>query len=576
MVRVILVVVLAWGCWSAERILAAPAGVNDASGPGPARTAQATDAPPVDAVQAEPPALVAEAEKPADSKEAGEAKESSDDKKSEEESDKKSSAAGDEKADKPKEDKAPAKEEKPEAKKPEPHKVETKKLTIEMEVEGAFVASEMTEVPLRPKKWSKFEIVEAKPHGVKVRKGDVLVKFDDEDLEKAIADASLDQRLGELTMMETEEQFPRLEKAVDLNFTQAKRNYDQFVEEFKRFKETMRPLSEKMAKYNLKSAEQYLQNAEEELKQLRQMYEADELTEETEEIVLKRQEFEVEYAKFYVEYSRINHDYTMNVAIPRRQEALELGLEEATLSFDHAKTIKSVSLPRERYKLEQLREARAKSVAEHAKLLSDRDLMTLRAPVDGIVYYGRCVDGRWAEIGSYKSKLQPHGTASPNSVPFTIVSPDSLYMLTSIGEKDFPSISVGQSGTASPVADPEVELPAKVRSVEAAPGAGNKFAVELELDCDKSPEWLLPGMSCKAKFTTYVAEDAIVIPADLVRTDDDNPKLKYVMVVEKSEDDEDKPVRREIKLGKTKGKEVEVLKGLKAGDLISKEPPKKD
>lgn len=477
-----------------------------------------------------------------------------------------------------KDDKAAAKSDKAkdEKKKPETHKVKSKKLSIEMEVDGVFVASDMTEVPLRPEKWSKFEVVEAKPHGVKVRKGDMLVRFDDEDLEEAIAEASLEQRLGELTMMETEEEFPRLEKAVELNFTEAKRSYDETVDEFKRFKETMRPLSEKMASYNLKSAEQYLQNAEEELKQLKAMYEADELTEETEEIVLKRQEFEVDYAKFYVEYSKINHDYTMSVAIPRRQEALELGLEQATLAFEQAKTLKSVSLPRERYHLEQLREQRTKSVEDHAKLLADRDLMTLRAPVDGILYYGKCVDGRWAEIGGYKSKLQPHSSVTPNAVVFTIVDPDSMFMLTSIGEKEFPTIAAGQSGTASPIADDQVELPVKVRSIESAPGAGNKFAVELDVDTDKAPDWLFPGMSCKAKFTTYEAKDAVVIPANLVQSDEDDAKKKYVWIVEDADDEDAKPVRRDIKLGKSKDKEVEVVKGLKAGELIAKEPPKKD
>nr|MBA3484273.1 hypothetical protein [Pirellulales bacterium] len=45
------------------------------------------------------------------------------------------------------------------------------------------------------------------------------------------------------------------------------------------------------------------------------------------------------------------------------------------------------------------------------------------------------------------------------------------------------------------------------------------------------------------------------------------PKQKYVMV---QVEDEDKPVRRDIKLGKSKDKEVEVLKGLKKGDEIVK------
>lgn len=454
-----------------------------------------------------------------------------------------------------------------EKKKPETYKVEAKKFVLEMEVDGVFVADEMHEVVLRPEKWGSFEVVEAVDHGARVKKGDVLVQFDDEDLEQAIAEASLELRLGELEMMETEDQFPRLEKAIDLNFTQAKRNYEMVVDEFERFKKTMRPLSEKMAAINLKNAEQSLANAREELEQLRKMYEADELTEETEEIVLKRQEFEVEYYEFYVEYSQVNHDYTMNVSIPRRLETLEMGLEEATISFEQAKMLRSISLPRERYKLEQLREARTKSIEAHAELLSDRDLMTLRAPADGIVYYGACKDGRFGEVASYKAKLEPHGKIAPGSTVLTIVNPECMHVETSVSEKEYPEIKEGQTGTAVPAADDQVKLPVEVAQVEAAPGAGNKFEVSLDMDCDDAPKWLLPGMTCKATFTTYESKDAVVIPADLVQTDKDDEDQKYVMVVKDKDED---PVRRDIKLGKKKDKEVEVLSGLEQGDLIAK------
>ena len=40
--------------------------------------------------------------------------------------------------------------------------------------------------------------------------------------------------------------------------------------------------------------------------------------------------------------------------------------------------------------------------------------------------------------------------------------------------------------------------------------------------------------------------------------------------------DDREPVRREVKVGKTKDKEVEILSGLKVGDKIVKEDKKKD
>ena len=476
-------------------------------------------------------------------------------------------SSDDDKEKKPAEEKS-AKEEKPaEEKKPETHKVETKDLKIEVEVEGVFVAKETEEVDLRPEVWSSFKVEEAVPHGKRVRKGEVLVKFDDKDIEEAIEEKAMQLQLGEVALMAAEEEFPRLQKSVEMAYESAERNRDEAAEEYDRFEKTMRDMSEKLANYYLKSAEQDLDNAREELTQLEKMYEADELTEETEEIVLRRQKFMVKQAEFFMEYSKINHEYTMSVSIPRREQLLTDAVEVSKLSFERAKMAKSLGLNKERYELDALREARARSVESNAKLLADRGLMTLKAPADGIVYYGRAVNGRWIEVSSMESKLIPHGTVTPNSVVMTIVKDRPMYVETSIGEKDLPTVESGQSTTVVPTSDDEVELAGKVDKVADVPGGGNKFAVQVVLKGDKAPDWLMPGMTAKAKIETYDAKDAVVIPAELVQSDEDDPKKKYVMI--QVEDEED-PVRREVKLGKSKDKNVEVLKGLKAGDLIVK------
>jgi HlyD family secretion protein len=465
-------------------------------------------------------------------------------------------------------DKKPAKKAEPEKKKVETHKVQAKDLKIQVELDGVFVADDMEEVALRPKVWSSFKVVEAVPHGTRVRKGDVLVKFDDEDIERSLSEKSLDERLGELALMEAEEDFPRHEKSIELDYELAQRSFKEDRDELERFQKVMRKLSEQMADYYLKSAQQELNNAQEELDQLQKMYEADEITEETEEIVLKRQKFQVEMAKFYVEYSKINHDYTLNVSIPRREVLLNTSVEQSKLGFERAKMNKSLGLSRERYELERLREARARAVERHAELTADRALMVLRAPADGIAYFGRQINGRWLEVGSMESKLVPFGSVSPNSIVYTIVKDRPMYVETSVGEKDFPTLKTGQAATVTPISDAEVELAASVKTINDVPGSGNKFTVRLNLkNEDDGPEWLKPGMSCKAKVTTYEAEDAVVIPADLVQTDKEDEKTKYVML---QVEDEEKPVRRDLKLGKKKDKDVEVLKGLEAGDKIVK------
>jgi hypothetical protein len=479
-----------------------------------------------------------------------------------EEADEKPAAEKESAAEKSAEKKKPAEE-----KKPALVKVKTKDLKIEVEAEGVFVAEEAEEVALRPEEWSSFKVLEAVPHGKRVRKGDVLVKFDPKDIDEALAEKELQQRLGELALMAAEEEFPRTEKSIVLNYDQAEREYDQAKDEYERFQKQMREMSEKLAQYYLKSAEQEFESAQEELDQLVKMYEADELTEETEEIVLRRQKFQVEAAKFFVDYSKINHDYTMSVSIPRRDEMLKTAVEMAKIEFERAKMAKSLGMNQQRYELQALRETRARSVESHAKLVEDRELMTLKAPADGIAYYGRQVNGRWIEVSSMEQKLIPFGTVTPNSVVMTVVKDRPLYVETSIGEKELPTVKPEQEATITPAADSEVELKGAVEKVANVPGGGNKFVVRVEIKSEKTPEWLMPGMTGKAKITIYDVKDAVVIPADLVQSDEENPKQKYVML---QVEDEEKPVRREIKLGKTKDKEVEVLKGLKKGDEIVK------
>ena len=97
----------------------------------------------------------------------------------------------------------------------------------------------------------------------------------------------------------------------------------------------------------------------------------------------------------------------------------------------------------------------------------------------------------------------------------------------------------------------------------------------MQLDVDNSalPAWLVAGLTCKAKVTTYHNEKALQIPLNLVQTDEDNKKIKYVMRVDAEQDE---PVKRKVKLGRKQGKMVEVLQGLEEGDEIVKEEKKDD
>ena len=180
---------------------------------------------------------------------ADEKKEKEDEKPAAKESEEKKSPPADEaakeKSDAKPDEKAAAK---PEAKKRKTHKVEPKRLKVDLTLDGTFVARKTEEVAFRPEAWTDYEIDEVVEHGKKVRKGETLFKFDDEKLNEAIADLELEQRLNELAIRKAEEELPRMEKTLKMDFDAAERSNQQAKEDFERYNEIDRPMTVKIGR----------------------------------------------------------------------------------------------------------------------------------------------------------------------------------------------------------------------------------------------------------------------------------------------------------------------------------------
>jgi len=473
------------------------------------------------------------------------------------------------------EKKADAKPAEKEAKKErKTHKVAAKRLRVDVTLDGNFVAEKMHEVALRPEAWTQFEVVEVVEHGAEVHEGQVLVKFDDEKINREIDDLELSQHVSELAIRKAEEELPRQEKSLAMNAVEAERTDKNAREDYDRYHKIDRPMIVKSVEYSLKYAQFSLDYAQDELDQLEKMYEADDLTEETEEIILKRQRNQLDFAKFNLEQTKQHRDEVLDVRLPRADIRIEEALDRAALGLARARTALAVDLTRARYELEQQKESRAKSLDRHAKLLADRGLMQIKAPADGIVYYGECTDGEWSGLASMIAKLKPHNSVSADSVLMTIVARRPLRVLAKVGEDKRPDLAVGQPARIVPPKEDAERFDARIKTVSAVPVGGNKFHVDVDLTGSELPEWLVAGMSCKVKVTVYDKADALVVPKKAVQTDEDDDELKYVWLVD-PEDDAAKAERRDVKLGKTSGDDVEVLNGLREGDVISLEDESK-
>ena len=453
-------------------------------------------------------------------------------------------------------------------------KAETKRLKVVVTLDGTFTAEKMTPVALRPEAWSQFEIVEVVAHGSEVHAGQTLVKFDREKFDQELSELELQLHVSELAIRKADEELPRLDKTLAMAATEAERSDKNVHEDFDRFFKIERPMLLKAIEYSLKSAQFQLDYQQDELDQLEKMYEADDLTEATEEIVLKRSRTQVDFAKFNLEQTKQYCDELLQIRLPRFEIEIKESLDKATLALAKARTALALDVNRARYDLEQQRQSRTKSLDRHAKLLADRGLLELKAPADGIVYYGECEDGNWSDLAAMIDKLKPHNNVSADTVLMTILERRPLEVLSQASEARRPELSLGQAAKIVPPVENAEWLPAKLESITAVPVATGKFNAEFDLTGSELPDWIVAGMSCKVKVTTYDKEDALVVPKKAVQTDKIDEELKYVWLVNPKDADA-KPERRNVKLGKTSGENVEITSGLKAGDVVSLEDEEK-
>ncbi len=459
--------------------------------------------------------------------------------------------------------------EKPAAAKPAIHTVKKGPLKIEASLDGVFEAQNATEVILRPKVWATLKVLKAAEHGTAVKRGDLLVTLDTEKIDRAIADLRAEHKIANLGVGAAEQALATLEKTTPMDLAAGLRAHQNSQDDLDYYLKVTRPLALKSAEFSLKSAEQYVEYQREEVRQLEKMYKADDLTEETEEIILKRARNALERAEFSFKRTQILHERTMKVEMPRRYLARKESAKRAALAWNDVKAGLPVALQKQRLELKKTKIVRERSEEKLNDLLADRAAMIVKAPCDGIVYYGKAVRGKFSSTTS--TEIRAGGAIAANKVFMTIVQPRPLLIRASVAEKDLGKISAGIKGTAQPTGFPDMKLSAIVNRLGTIPMSAGGFDARIAVALDSQAEAVMPGMTCKVKLVTYQNPSALTVPPQAVSTDESDERKHYVHVVGKK----GKSKKRYVKVGKRTDKAVEILEGLSEGDKILSESPKK-
>ena len=359
---------------------------------------------------------------------------------------------------------APAKEA---AAKPPTQKLKKGPFRIEVALDGVFEAQNQAELFIRPQEWALLSVLKAVEHGAVVKQGDLVLALDTEKIDRVIADLRSELELTDLALKQATAQLAAMEKFAPLEEQANNRSRRISEEDWKRFQEVEKPLLAKVTEYRLKATREMLEYSEEEYRQLEKMYKADDLREETEKIVLRRAKNGVDRAKLELELAQAAHEEAVKLVLPRTEERAKDQTERSRIDAEYVKINLPLLMSKRRLEVEKLQVARNLADEKLKKLLADRDAMTVKAPIDGIVYYGRPVRGKWSAMSV--ETLRRGAPIMPNDVFMTIVQTRPLTIRTTVPESQFQHVRAGLQAFVQPVGFTGLKLSAVVQRVAANP-----------------------------------------------------------------------------------------------------------
>ncbi len=456
------------------------------------------------------------------------------------------------------------------APKPPTEKVKKGPFRIEVKLDGVFEARNTTELCLRPEEWSGLTVLKAVEHGAVVKRGEVLLTLETDKIDHAIVEQEKELQIDALSLKQAEEALQAVEKSAPLDMDATRRANRVAQEDLKQFYAVERKLAFRSADMAVQTAKDLLEYEEEELRQLEKMYKADEATKETEKIVLKRARDSVKRAKFMVERTKAETDDFLKFVVPRREDKLKETAQRAEIDWNRTKVVLPMTLNKHRLDYEKLKIQQQQAEEHFRKLRQDRAMMVVKSPADGIVYYGRCVRGKWSGMGS--EPLRRGAGIAPNEVFMTVVQPRPMLVRVTVPETELRHIRLGLQAVVEPTGDSDRRLAAIVERVGTVPLSPGSFDGQLTVALDPQADALMPGMACEVKLVPYKKQDALTVPPKAVFSDDFDVQHRFVYVAAKTETG--KPEKRLVTVGQRNDKEVEILSGLHEGEEVLLERPK--
>lgn len=399
-----------------------------------------------------------------------------------------------------------------------------------------------------------------------VKKGDVLIKFETDDLKKRIEDyeIDLDNLTKELAIAIEEEKILDSTNAADIQSAMDK--LQQAEDALKKYRRIERINSINSHEEKIKSAENALQNAQEAYEDVRDSRDnssssnSDGDPEEIYREKLKTKLDDLESKETALTTAEANRRAWRRYDHPNKVMVLNNSLENAKLNLRKVKISVNSKLVQKKRQIDNYRKRIKMTQTQLDRHRSYMDMMVIKAPVDGVVIYSD-PDQTWG-----RTEVQVGMDVGKGRVLITIPEMSNLIVDFDLPEAYRSKIKVGDEAIISPDSLPGVKLTGKISKIATLPvnlinwDSSSPKVYKAKIQFDEQSSLLVNGMSVQLNVVTKIIPKTLFVPVEAIFEDNDRFFVYKNTLTGVEEVD--------VKIGESNDNFVQILSGVKEGDVV--------
>jgi len=439
-------------------------------------------------------------------------------------------------------------------------RVETGSFAITTTAMGELEAR--NQIELRSELDTRAGIVEIVPEGMVVKKGDLLVQLNAEELQDQI-----DEQTLEVERAQADVTAAQAELTIQLSENESKRRAAQLKVDIARL--ALQEWREGEDVKQRQALQLEIEQAERDRNRLKERFERS--TQLLAEGFLSKDECdqdEIDYVDADARYKTalLDQNTYLSYQFPRDEKTKLSDVEEAEADLARTLEQNEINATAKRSSLETAKRQLTLKTDRLAKMESQHALATIRAPADGLVVYSTSLNRDGGFFDS-EGPLQVGREVRPNEL--LIILPDTSSMVASVRvlESLAGRIRPGQRAIVKVDALAKETFSGVVESIGVLAETGGwrdpnrrEYSVRVALNHDNGAGLLKPSMRAEATVTLGTVQDSLIVPVQAVFSDG---PVQYVLTPRGS-----RFQRVPVKVGRMSDSYAEILEGVGQNERV--------